>query len=301
MTLLTSPDMYDNEELLIKALAHELFDGKLAIILGSGISVPFGLPCWDLMIDQCCQAKNITIPTSGRDNLKLAEYIRINCASKEEYHELIERYLYDGVNTDIEALRKNRMFYAITNLTTPSRRGCVKTIVTYNFDDLLEHFFRDQGKIVESIIKVPCSKPQADIIIYHPHGFLPSFTSIADSEKWIILDRLSYAERVTERQDWMRVLQTIFRENTCIFVGLSLNDFDLDADIVMAKDGHPTLKAGNTYWGIRFAKRTNIEIDENEKKCMHNRSLYLKLVNEHIEIANLLISISQKAAEIAQN
>ena len=286
--------------MLIEALAHELFNGKLAIILGSGISVPFGLPCWDLMIDNCCQAKNITIPTRGRDNLKLAEYIRNNCASIKEYHDLIEHYLYDGVNTDIDELRHNRMFYAITSLVTPSRRGCVKTLVTYNFDDLLEYFFRDQGKVVESIIKVPHHNPRADITIYHPHGFLPKFTTIDDNEKWIILDRLSYAERVTERRDWMIKLQTIFRENTCIFVGLSLNDFDLDTDIVMAKDGHPTIQDGNTYWGIRFAKKTNREIDENEKKCMHNRSLYLKLVNDHIDIADLLINIAQKAAEIAK-
>lgn len=294
--------MYENENVLVEHLAYELIKGRLALILGSGISKLFELPNWDTLVDKCCKIKNVIIPSENRDNLKLAEYVRNRCSSIDEYHNTVITALYENVSLDIDDLRSSSLLQAIGNLLSQSTRGNVNNVVTYNFDDLLENYLRfGQSKRVNIVTEAPAQLAKKDVNVFHPHGFLPKnqkFTSY--SSKWIIFDRFSYAERVSEMGDWAAKILSILKEHTCLFIGLSFDDYDLDTDIIKAKENHPTLGAGNAYWGIRISKKSKYpDIDLDELTCMHNRRIYIKYIDDYTnDLPQFVFKISQKASDI---
>ena len=64
---MVQPHMWDNENSLIDLLSYSLNVGRLSLALGSGVSVPFGLPSWSLLVSRLYMNENEDIPNENTE------------------------------------------------------------------------------------------------------------------------------------------------------------------------------------------------------------------------------------------
>jgi hypothetical protein len=297
--ILTSPAQFLDDNALSDYLSDELRNARLALVLGSGISAAFGLPTWDGLVDACCLAKNITITTPRLDNRDLAEEVRVACASYEDYLNVVQTNLYKGVSIRLDALRANATLSALGSLVMSSVRGSVTNVITYNVDDLLELYLDYHVFRTHVVHDVPIWNERADVRIIHPHGYLPSHSRHLRTS-WILFDRSSYSDRAAREELWREEQLPVLRRNTCLFVGLSPRDDELDTLISHIKHDHPCRSTSVPFWAIRFSVRSgDSNSDQRESQKMAERGLFLKFVTDyHTDLPRFLFEICQKAAGV---
>jgi hypothetical protein len=297
--ILTTAAQFGDDEALSDYLAGELQSGRLGLVLGSGISADMRLPTWDGLVDACCKAKGITIPSPRPDNRDLAEEVRVACANHDEYLDLVKQNLYAGVDLRLEALRTNATLSALGSLVMSSVRGSVTGVITYNFDDLLELYLHYHGFRTHIVSDVPAWNEIADVRILHPHGYLPSHP-IHKKTNWIVFDRASYSKRAALEKLWADEQLAVLRRNTCLFVGLSNRDDELDTLIAHVREAHPCRLMSVPFWAIRFSVRSgDTTRDEREAQKMAERGLFLKFVADYnTDLPRFLFRICQKAAGV---
>lgn len=119
-------------------------------------------------------------------------------------------------------------------LRSPKDTG-IHSVVTYNYDDLLECCLKNNEGVAASDINIILSntadkRPRnGKINIYHPHGFIPVFDpSIpTDSGNKIILTETSYYSMEQKAYCWENSIQAKeFLDSTCIFIGFSGQDYN---------------------------------------------------------------------------
>ena len=128
-----------------------------------------------------------------------------------------------SVNIDTKLLN------AIAKISTPQRAYCgIKSIITYNFDDLLERKLA-QRDIQYNIISDEGERQLVDKLnVYHVHGYLPSDFSEFSKEPNLIFSEEDYHKVYRDSYSWSNLAQlSALRENTCLFIGCSLTDPNL--------------------------------------------------------------------------
>ncbi len=297
--ILTTAAQFADDSALSSYLADELRNGRLALVLGAGISSYFKLPSWDALVDACCKDKGIAIATPRPDNRDLAEEVRVACASYNDYLDVVTKNLYAGVSIKMADLRKNETLAALGALVMSSVRGSVTSVITYNFDDLLELYLHYHGFKTHVVGNIPAWNRKADVRILHPHGELPSHPKAARTG-WIVFDRASYSKRTALEPLWREEQLPILRRNTCLFVGLSSRDDELDPLLSEIQTKHPCQQLSVPYWGVRFATPSgDVAHDNRDVQRMSERGLFLKFVADYdIDLPRFLFAICQKAAGV---
>ena len=205
-------------------LASALYRGELALLLGAGVSKPFGLPSWPKLVRDCLES--VSLPHAHvRDDAtfdeltKAAGLFRDKCKTSE-YRATIHRHLYAGHARKLPT----PLLSAVGALLMGSRRGCIREVWTLNYDDVLEWHLRRHGFVSQVVTATPCLRRDTDVTIYHPHGYIPlEAAEHADSE--IVFDDRSYAKRgLGNDQPWRTAVQWALRSKVFITVGLSWND-----------------------------------------------------------------------------
>lgn len=214
----------------------------VVLFLGAGISIDGGVPLWgtliktlhvymlerltkdrDLNFKQQEMIKELASDNEMESPLMQMRYIRA-AFSDEEYYNLVHSALYSGdINLDTGLLN------AIARISTPQRGySGIKSIITYNFDDLLERKFR-QKDIQHNIISGEDDRQLIDKLnIYHVHGYLPSDFSEVPDELNLIFSEEDYHRVYRDAFSWSNLTQLgALRENTCLFIGCSLTDPNL--------------------------------------------------------------------------
>lgn len=298
--IITTKNSFKDDVLLTPFLSELLYNSKLCIVLGSGISKPFGSPSWDELIQNMQSDIGITdIP--GTDNKTKAETIRLKIDNIDQYKELIKKHLYNNTDFSLETLQQNKTLAAISSLIMSSIRGNVTDVVTLNYDDILERYLKYHGFKVTSKSQFPFWNSRCDIRISHPHGYLPSLPTEPDSD-FIVLDKKSYND--TRIEIWHTELLPIFLKNFCLFIGLSDSDDNLDKlllNVFEQKVGeHPALQEKIPYWGIRFQSKPEDTDRQHEiSKSAEERGIYVKYINDYkTDLHSFLFKICQEAANI---
>ena len=136
-------DDYLDEPRLLEYLGGQLAKGRLALVLGAGISIGFGLPNWTQLIDRLYSKKGAT-PPSNNSPEDQAEYFRHTYYESDNpgFIQAVHHALYDGFSVDFSELRKHALLFAIGSVVMASVRGSASTVITLNFDDILEIVFR---------------------------------------------------------------------------------------------------------------------------------------------------------------
>lgn len=286
--------LWEDESNIIDYMALQLIKGKLALVLGAGISSPFGLPDWPTLIERLYSAKS-DVPDPELSLEEQAEYFRSTYFEGDDsgFKEIVQEVLYRDSTHDFVELHSNKTIAAIGALVMASFRGNVSRLITLNFDNLLEIYLQYYGYVVSSIYNEKHWNKKSDVSIFHPHGLLP-VVGTGEFSKKIVFDQESYLQVIGNKDNlWFQKVTTILRSHTCIFIGLSGNDQNLKQLLYYANENHAYEKDQVLYWGIRMTMDDN----ERKNKIWENRGVHTLILDDYINhLPDILFKVCQKAA-----
>jgi len=242
------PNLDYNQQL--NNLIKDFQSRDLTLVLGAGISAPYGLPEWNTLLQKLIsnlsdtktkqQSRGISYVISKiytelfpGNSLITARYLN------QTYSELFpnsslefERKVRDSLYENIKTNWNSQPVKEIINLCYGSHRG-IDSIITFNYDDIIEKAFenikqRADLEIPYKSIYDNAIKPQKDeISIYHVHGFLPRDKPLTFRNK-ITLSEDFYHQQYNNTYSWNNIIQiNKYRDKTCLFIGLSFTDPNL--------------------------------------------------------------------------
>ncbi|WP_435354957.1 SIR2 family protein [Emticicia sp. SJ17W-69] len=228
-------------------------NNELTIVCGAGLSVSAGLPTWtkflktivteflfawrdieennkiykevapkSISINMLAEYYEVAypdfkIPDSfyNEDPLILAQLIK-NCIELNNWRYLLRKALYENVNLNFSS----ELIANIYNLVSTQKR--VTSILTYNYDDLIEIYFKNQNFKTSSVVGDNYFSIHKNFPIYHMHGILPYKGGL---ESKIYLTEDDYLTDIIQPNSWYNQLHTTkLTSTTCLFIGLSFND-----------------------------------------------------------------------------
>jgi len=252
-------------------IAKKLNDGNVALVLGAGVSFFYGLPSWrDLLTGLQNNGTGHSIPEID-DYPGWAQQIleELFVGNDSDFLEAVHNGLYgpDAEALAIQKIADDASLRAIGTMGVGSKRGTVDTIVTFNYDSLLESYFQHHGLFVVPVLSENQPTKKADITVYHPHGFLPHPETGFPKSQDIVLAQSQYDKTVVT--PWESTLENLFATRFCIFVGLSGNDERL-VDLlekVQKRNQHAKVER---YWGYRLCRKPDANIDLWDKRGVYS-------------------------------
>lgn len=227
--------------------------GQFSMFLGAGVSSSAGMPDWNTLLNSLFVSyltKEFTQQTNISDDdikqiverlntidepsaLMAARYLRKGLAKQtteiKEFTKTITDNLYKL--RDTKKSLSSDLISAISNLCMPRRTGAkVRTVITYNFDDLIERQLNSKSIQHHSIYNDNEAFDPDELPIYHVHGFLPEDTKKYEGleKSTLVFSEEGYHQIYTDAYHWSNLVQlTSLRENNCLMVGLSLTDPNL--------------------------------------------------------------------------
>lgn len=165
--------------------------------------------------------------------LMAARYLRKGLSKEiteiKEFTKTITDNLYKLRNKDRDI--NSQLISSITNLCMPRRTGAkVRSVITYNFDDLLERQLNSKTINHHSIYTDNEAYDPDELPVYHVHGFLPESSNLYESleKSTLVFSEEGYHQIYAEPYHWSNLVQlTNLRENSCLMVGLSMTDPNL--------------------------------------------------------------------------
>jgi len=254
----------------IEELHQAWREKRLVLVLGAGLSIPYGIPSWkDLVMELLLENE----PNLDRfwleykrpladwmskafdfDLLALSRVVKYNIASandepqeqtNEEFKESVRKKLYAARKEPAEPTALQKLAQLIAS--ADSREG-VAAIVTMNFDDLLEQELTRENVAHHSVVDAD-SQPRTGIAVIHPHGFLPYTGQLPLGG--LVFSEDEYHKLVHSPFHWaVSEMLTRLRRNTTLFLGLSMADQTLRRllDETARRDEHGrTLKPYRRY------------------------------------------------------
>lgn len=270
--------------------------GEVVFFLGAGVSISAGLPSWDGLLKEIVtnetkhtiqDYENIRNESFG-SSIITARYIKAllesdnhNQTKKElKYTNIIRNNLYKEINNS----------KLVTNICKLIRKKKIESIITYNYDDIIERRFTKNKKI--RVLPVYGQKEEQlnkYIPIFHVHGYLPSNEAEArDSE--IILSEEEYHKVYREPYHWASVVQLYaLQYKTCFFIGLSMSDPNLRRLLDIALHDSNRDKARHFVF-LQFHSNTNQAIQE---EIMNNLGLQVIWFKDFDELAEKIGELSK--------
>ncbi|WP_066634738.1 SIR2 family protein [Desulfolucanica intricata] len=215
------------------------FNSKdLVLFLGAGVSIDAGAPSWKELISKLVpkmlevelktkidqyhidEISRIYKNFNNTSPISLVSHVKNSLGS--EFRTEVCNLLYANVN-----LEKSEILKGISKLCRPTRDNSgVHSVVTYNFDDLLERVLYKKDIEYASIYKDEQVPKARELAIYHVHGFLPSDGSLNhDKEMDLVFTEDAYHSQFLDPYNWANITQlSLLREKTCLFIGSSVTD-----------------------------------------------------------------------------
>lgn len=285
----------------IQKIKQDLRSNKLALFLGAGVSRSAGIPTWDILLEK--------INASVYQEMKKSEGKLKNFKTTREEDILLTNLLSqlgdDSPIINASFLESNlgemslpkevhKALYGRTRkkFTSPTlkwlaklcnHRGAyqVQSIITFNYDDLLEQHLKDIPITCKSISKEEDELDSNCLLVYHVHGYLPQFNTIHDLTP-IVLTEKSYHDVYANSFSWSNITQlNILKENTCLFIGLSMSDPNMRRILdIAASKNHNKLKH------FALMQRLELEIEEIQYKKFF-RDNFSELLEAFLEAFHL--------------
>ena len=239
----------------------------MCLFAGAGISIKAGIPNWSLLLKGLLQSLvdkqlgSLSLDPKRQKDLAEFYYDEFGVSSL-----IVGQYLKNGLNESFlievrDALYVNNpqtsdLLEAIVELCRPQReRKSLNAIITFNFDDLIEtNLERNRIKYC-SIFSEGHRSTNAEIPIYHPHGYLPRKGELTGDNE-IVFSEDAYHSQFIEPFSWSNLVQLNHLNNTtCLLAGISLTDPNLRRllDVSMRKNPDKQLRH------YIFKKRYNSE------------------------------------------
>ncbi len=226
----SSPQVYyNNKSATVEALATALQQGILSLFLGAGTSASFGLRTWRGLVEDCLAAANRSpldsnVTYTGVDLAKRMNAFDVTCTQKGlKPLDVIHDILYETRDPfTMDAMFSNRLLASLAAMMMGSRFGCVRQVVTTNYDNVLERYLAFHGFRTVSITDSHQTVTDADNFIFHPHGYLP-YKQNRSFSKSIVLSNESYNIFQNDGQ-WKTLIMRMMCSTMPLMVGASGND-----------------------------------------------------------------------------
>jgi len=271
MVLLNWKSLLENKDLDLESLSNNLPKSKiisrrqsliniqsayvsnnLVFVLGAGISYEFGVPTWNLLL------QNLMVHTIKKENnvsnilsklfneifspnpliagRYLQDYFEKNNSSFES---MVREVLYSKIDKDKESKLLNEI---VKICVAPVKSPNLDSIITYNFDDILEYKINKTQMDIpyKSVYGLGIEIKNGELPIYHVHGYLPEKDKLDDSNK-ITFGESNYHLQYSDLYSWNNMVQiNKFRDKTCLFIGSSLSDPNIRRllDIALRQKGN---------------------------------------------------------------
>lgn len=221
---------------------------QLVLILGAGVSLPYRIPNWrGLVLNMLLDVQEEFQQFWPVYRMALADWMAeyydfeltalarvikkelIEKAENSEDGELafadaVRRQLYRSKNTD-DAQQPTTLETVAELLKRAGKKAGCASVVTFNFDDLLQQELEKQGVPYCTVCDDSLPSGQG-IPIIHPHGFLPESGEIQRPE--LVFAEDEYHKLSLDLFHWSATeMLTCLRRNTCLFIGLSMTDPNL--------------------------------------------------------------------------
>lgn len=245
-------------------------DEELVLVLGAGVSSPYNLPSWGnllqkLLFETFSNANQNTkaslalsklfpelFPNSPLISARfLEEYFKRNINGRT-FEARVKEALYEQVNRDANSKTIQEI---LQFCIAPGRSPNLDSIITYNYDDILEVTLTNSNIEIpfKPIYKVGMNSKKGELPIYHVHGYLPQNQEI-DRENSITLSENLYHRQYIDVYSWNNMVQiNKFKDNVCIFIGISLTDPNIRRLLDIAK----VQKGDNQKHHYLFKRRYN--------------------------------------------
>ncbi|WP_343657942.1 SIR2 family protein [Chryseobacterium sp.] len=227
--------------------------GQFSMFLGAGVSSSAGMADWDTLLNSLfvtylskefeednkigeIDIKEIVARLNVVDDksaLRAARYLRSALIKKPKsdssFINAITENLYQLRDTSKNI--DSTLIQSISNLCMPTRIGArVKSVITYNFDDLLERNLSVKKIKHHSVYMDNDFCDPEELPLYHVHGFLPEDRAkYANLEKsTLVFSEEGYHNIYTDAYHWSNLVQlSNLRDNNCMMIGLSMADPNL--------------------------------------------------------------------------
>ncbi|SEG87188.1 SIR2 family protein [Marinobacterium lutimaris] len=233
----------------IQSIAESLHAGQLTLFCGAGVTIGAGVPSWNKLLLTLLESmmrrvsNDHSISLEGSDagifqrrykpsSLLMGKYLKNNLG--KDFLKEIRSSLYSSNPHSCDIID------AIVELSRPQRDGKpLDSIITTNFDSLLEENLKKQNINFHSIYKEGARNSPKEIPIYHVNGFLPRKGEIP-SQMELVFSEDAYHNQFIEPFSWSNLIQlNKISQNTCLFIGLSLSDPNLRRLLDVANRKNP--------------------------------------------------------------
>lgn len=244
----SSKEDFISQDIILQKAKNALKYRNVTFFLGAGVSASAGVGTWDKLLSYLSKGKKISSLRGVAENIVKGRYI-------------IDMYENDfnKVSTKIENFLYKHAHHSklIESISQVILHHDIESVITYNYDNLLEDCLSKKSKNVgfpiysQSRILNGFKTP-----IYHVHGYLPKQ---GNAKTEIVLGEKEYHESYQEHNNWSNVEQLhALNRNTCFFIGLSMTDPNLRRLLDLS------VKEGSEVDNVHF-----VFLIENPKKKMY--------------------------------
>lgn len=295
----TQKTVEDNLSPDLKSAQKAFFSGPNTFFLGAGVSCSEGLPGWkQLLMTLISDATGTNIgeeefealfKANGSSSIIMGRYIRrLYNDDNEQMRKAIRNYLYK--EKTYKGIRSNTI-RKICELVKNNRKT-VKSIITYNYDDLIEQQLANIRVLSCSVFDT--REPDVRFPVYHVHGILDQ-ANLKSSD--IVLSEDEYHEQYRRSFMWSNVEQLhALQNNNCFFIGLSMTDPNLrrlldftksEANDNNQRDAHcfAFLKKGDIADKVKDNKEQFLN---DQRYILENLGVRVIWYNDHKDLPNLL-------------
>lgn len=223
----------------VEALRAAYARDSLALFLGAGVSKSVQFPDWNDLVkrvaiklferlaasrltdrekDEAYEYFQSRIPASP---LIVARLLRDSLG--DDFTEQVRDALYTGAS----ASAMSPLIKAIGSLCVPRRdRVGLAAVVSYNYDNLLQSELNTRNVPFRVVLSDGDEPLSGQLPIYHVHGFLERGSELSEVHKRaLVLSEETYHNQFIDPYLWANLIQlNLLRNNTCLFVGMSLTD-----------------------------------------------------------------------------
>ena len=298
---------------------------RFGVVFGSGASKDLGFPQWDELIEAIAKHPAVDAKpedyggaqTSASQRLfhrfkekaksSLPEgyeaFNKTNAFMQSQWNEIIRISLYKDIPPETSKLME-RDKYLLDFLPVIRK---TRLTVNYNFDDTLERFLsetrteeeRKTKKGFRTVWTADVQLYAQNAVIYHPNGYLPAVRSERPSDSLIFLEDSFGDQLIDSASGHYSLLSSHYAQNTCLFVGLSLEDATLKHQLRKTALLHP----GHVHYYVKYLSSANALTDAQKRDIAEaNFEVYnlvtLFLTKAEISALGRLLSYDEDEARI---
>ena len=288
----------------LKSAQKAFYSGPNTFFLGAGVSCSEGLPGWKkLLMTILSEATGTRIgeeefealfKANGSSSIIMGRYIRrLYNDNKIQLRTAIHNCLYKNKTY---RMIKSDTIKTICNLVMNNNER-VKSIITYNYDDLIEQQLANIGVPTSSVFGP--HEPDGRFPVFHVHGILDQ-EGMKTSD--IVLAEDDYHEQYRRAFMWSNVEQLhALQNNNCFFVGLSMTDPNLRRLLDFTKSEASNNNKGDSHcfaFLMKDCMTEGVKSDreqflEEQKYILENLGVRVIWYDDHNELPKLLDSLQK--------